>query len=97
MSLITREKYSFPTLIKTESKNILDFIVKYELYRIKSNKHNFYNVKLSKTKAPSLTPIEESIVCCFEQREEEAIKIFEMLVKNDVTPMCLEDIIYELI
>ena len=60
MSLITREKYSFPTLIKTESKNILDFIVKYELYRIKSNKHNFYNVKLSKIKAPSLPPIEES-------------------------------------
>ena len=82
-------------LIKEISKNILDFSVKYQLLR--TSKDNIPSYDLKVTKYIGTKIIENSTVIDVEWREENALIILEALVKNDVTPMCLEACILEII
>jgi hypothetical protein len=82
-------------LIKEINKNILDFSVKYELIRTTKNNVLSYDLKLTKYSGNKI--IENAEVIGFEWREEIARNALEALARNDVTPMCLESCILEII
>ncbi len=82
-------------LIKVTENNIMNFSVKYELFFSENNKFPSYDMKL--TKYIKSKAVEEATVIDFEWREKQALRAFDKMVTNEVTPMCLEACILELI
>ena len=82
-------------LIKETKNHIMNFCVKYELLLSDNNKIPSYDIRL--TKYIKSVIVEEQQVIDFEWREKEALAAFDKLVRNKVTPMCLEECILEII
>lgn len=81
--------------IRTEFKNLSEFMMRYDLYCSSDGDMNSYHIKITKIVGGKIE--EEALVHNFEWRKKEAQNIFETIIKGEVTPHCLEDCVLELI
>ena len=94
----------YSNVIMFKEEKFSDFTVSYELTEAYINNEKSFCLKLSKKPIKSRKPplknneeIEEAVLPNFESRKETAISIYNALVRNKVTPMCLYDSVLELI
>lgn len=82
-------------LICSKSKRVLDFDVEYSLFSSEKDGRKSFDITLTKYENAVKTRVDT--VIDFEWREKEAQNVFETLYNGDVTPMCLEECVLELI
>ena len=82
-------------MLLEEAKTIQNFTVKYQLFVSDSETHKAYNLTLVKSENGTDTDI--STIKNFTANEKEALKIYQALIDGNVTPMCLEDCVLELL
>ena len=78
-----------------QTKRIKNFTVRYQLYVSYFETHQEYYITL--TKAENGIDIDTSTIKNFTSNEKEALKIYQALIDGNVTPMCLEDCVLELL
>ncbi len=83
------------SLVNSETVSCNDFILLYELYQTTKENRLSFDLRIAKYYGDLL--IEDKKVIDFEWREKEAQNIFTILIKGEVTPMCLEECVLELI
>ena len=94
---------AYGSIILSKEENVLNFTVKYELFEKHINNEKTFCLRLSKKENDKIKPpsqnnaAEEAVLNNFESRKETAISIYNALIENKVTPMCLYDSVLELI
>ncbi len=95
-------KYYKNVIMRKEEK-FTNFIVTYELLETYTNNEKSFSIKASKKPTSKRKPhsrnkkSEDAVLQNFESRKEKAIRIYNAVVENKVTPMCLYDSVLELI
>ncbi len=82
-------------MIRTETREILDFYVEYTLTETEREGRPSYNIHLLKKCENGNTETASGID--FHWNKEKAIEIFEKIVVGLVTPISLEDVLGELL